>query len=477
MSTLPYNMSSGSASTLSTAFSTSSALTQLYDKCSVSLTTGKSVNTCYDNTTLYLKDMRLSESAQSLLSIIDGLTNIVSTVDTAATALDSITEFLLQAQAAATSAIEENALITNLVGTNLSPEDETLMSDLPFAGTGDEIIIRTGDADEFSSDYYIEKDATLQDMGISQGESLRIKVGDNEWVTLDVIDEEMKVLDFFNQVIEITGDDSFLAEIEDNTLTLSTNDKSSILLEGELAEALGFNLEDTHVIAIEDDWTVYDFRTAISDIEGLQATINSEGYLEITSIYGDDLMVYDLTGSVSDAFGFEGCNDGGENTILTYSNMYNEALSQIDNLVNDASFNGLNLLQGDTIKAIFDENATSMRTIEGVMVDAESLGLSEALNWENPEEAEAAIQAIEEALSIVEAAANQLARSSYMIQSREDYLQSLSNTFQAGVDTLTGADLNEASAELLAIQTQKELVNEVISITLEVSSSVLRLFS
>ena len=52
----------------------------------------------------------------------------------------------------------------------------------------------------------------------------------------------------------------------------------------------------------------------------------------------------------------------------------------------------------------------------------------------------------------------------------------MSNTSLSGAEKLTGADLNAVSAELLAIETQKQLVNQVISITLEADSSVLSLF-
>ena len=90
------------------------------------------------------------------------------------------------------------------------------------------------------------------------------------------------------------------------------------------------------------------------------------------------------------------------------------------------------------------------------------------------------IQNVLEALDLandqVKQSASAFDRFSYMIQSRETFLDALSNTCSTGAELLTGADLNEISAEILAVETQKQLVNSVISITLEANSSVLSLF-
>ena len=110
-------------------------------------------------------------------------------------------------------------------------------------------------------------------------------------------------------------------------------------------------------------------------------------------------------------------------------------------------------------------------------MDAGSLGLEAAVNnWENEEDIQAAFDAIESAFIQAQRAADKFERASYMVQSRETFLEAMSNTSLSGAEKLTGADLNAVSAELLAIETQKQLVNQVISITLEADSSVLSLF-
>ena len=95
MKTMPYNLSIPTSSSILTSLSQSKALTSMYDKNSVALTTGKIVNTSYDNSTLYFKDMRLTERAEGLQSVLDGLSNIVSTLDTTSKSIDAITDLSL----------------------------------------------------------------------------------------------------------------------------------------------------------------------------------------------------------------------------------------------------------------------------------------------------------------------------------------------------------------------------------------------
>ena len=55
---------------------------------------------------------------------------------------------------------------------------------------------------------------------------------------------------------------------------------------------------------------------------------------------------------------------------------FNSILAQIDALAKDSSYNGINLLYGDDLKVVFNENGSSSLTIAGVTYDAAGLGLS-----------------------------------------------------------------------------------------------------
>ena len=55
---------------------------------------------------------------------------------------------------------------------------------------------------------------------------------------------------------------------------------------------------------------------------------------------------------------------------------YNNVLSQINTTSQDSSFNGVNLLNGDTLKLVFNETGKSTLSITGVTFNAAGLGLS-----------------------------------------------------------------------------------------------------
>ena len=55
---------------------------------------------------------------------------------------------------------------------------------------------------------------------------------------------------------------------------------------------------------------------------------------------------------------------------------YNNIMAQITTTAQDASFNGINLLGGDTLKLTFNETGKSILSITGVNFDAAGLGLA-----------------------------------------------------------------------------------------------------
>ena len=55
-------------------------------------------------------------------------------------------------------------------------------------------------------------------------------------------------------------------------------------------------------------------------------------------------------------------------------------------------------------------------------------------------------------------------------------MEVLSVTLDNGAASLTGANLEQTSMEQIAINTQKQLINQVVGLTLEASGSILSLF-
>lgn len=476
MKTSLYNLKFPLSASIQSALSQSKATTTVFDSRALALTTGKKINSPYDNSTLYFKDMRLTEQADNLNSILDGLSNNISTLKTATSSIERIRDLLARAKIAATAAGSGEKYPSELRSpSSVSMEDR--LSDISLTNPGDEIIVRTGDADKMESDYLIGRDKTLKDMGITVGEELKVKIGSDDWMPLVVRDEDMKVSDFIGQIQENAPNDNFRFDIKNQKLTLSTTDRSPIILQGDIAEKLGFDMSTTHKITIEEHWTINHLADAISKLdENLTAGLDTEGRLNISLSNGDDLMIADLTGEVASSFGIAGFDDTGLNVQKRYIDQYDEVLQQIDDAVRDSIYNGTNLLTGDSLRAVFDEAGKNTRTTKGVRMDVDSMGLIRDVDWNDNENILEAVNKIEDALLSSQQTTQRFDQAIGAVQARDDYMNNMAGIWRSGAENLTGADLNEAGAELLAAQTQKELVNQIISITIEANSSLLSLF-
>lgn len=512
MRTMPYNLSGSSSTAISSALYRNKSITSKFDKDAVALSTGKKINTSYDNSTLYFKDMRLSERAEGISGVLDGLSTIVTELNAFSSNIDSLSDLLQLAKSLANSARDSINYIKPIVGNKLEITRTDMLSNLTGVATEnkktppgkDTFLLRTGDADKVESDYLMTEETTLKDLGLTKGEEFNIKIGEHDWITLRIDNLDLKVTDFFGQIsnklekttinedgstTKIPGDDIFDVSILEGKLTLTTTDLSPILIDDatdyedenkrySTLNAFGFDMSNTLQVSIEDDWNVQNLMDSINkQSSDIIASINQDGHLEVTSIYGKDLVISDQIGNSAYAFGISGFSDTSESDRANYANRYNDLLKQIDSLVDDSYFNGINLLKGDSIQAIFSENGDTYRTIHGTMLDSNSLGLGTAIDsWQNPSDISNVIANIDSALEKLERVSSSFDRASAMIQSRDTFMTAISGTFQKSATKLTEADANEVAIEQLSINTQQQLINQVISLTLEANSSVLSLF-
>jgi flagellin len=105
---------------------------------------------------------------------------------------------------------------------------------------------------------------------------------------------------------------------------------------------------------------------------------------------------------------------------------YNDLLGQIDAIAKDASFNGVNLLNG---------------VIDTLRSQSAKFGSN---------------------LSVVE--------------TRQDFTKQMINVLQTGASNLTLADTNEEAANVLALQTRQQLSSTALSLASQADQNVLRLF-
>lgn len=170
------------------------------------------------------------------------------------------------------------------------------------------------------------------------------------------------------------------------------------------------------------------------------------------------------------------------------SSQYNELRSQIDNLTEDASYNGVNLIKdgSDTLTVKFNEQSSATLknelVINGVDSDVSSLQVTAATSasWGATSGFVATIDSeiskIDSALNTVRSTAQTLGTNSSMLSIRQDFTTNIINTLKGGAGELVNADLNEESANMLALQTRQSLGTISLSIAQQSQQSVLRLF-
>jgi flagellin-like hook-associated protein FlgL len=167
-----------------------------------------------------------------------------------------------------------------------------------------------------------------------------------------------------------------------------------------------------------------------------------------------------------------------DSTRANYQTQFNNLLSQIDALTKDTSYNGVNLLNGDNLKVVFNEKGTSSLTITGVKFDSAGLGLNapSGSGFQTNANIDAAIGSVDTALNTLRTQSSNFGSSLTTVQTRQDFTKNLIVTLQTGADALVLADTNEEGANMLALQTRQQLSTTALSLANQASQAVLRLF-
>ena len=168
---------------------------------------------------------------------------------------------------------------------------------------------------------------------------------------------------------------------------------------------------------------------------------------------------------------------------------YNELRTQIDNLVNDASYQGINLVNSTTsqLNVEFSTDTASVLTITGVNIGATSglsiasAGLSDGTNavatFTVAANIDSALAELDVALSTLRGNAQALGSRIALLQTRLDFTAGYVNNLQEGSGKLTLADINEEGANLVALQTRQQLGISALAFAGQAEQAVLQLFN
>ncbi|MDF0518486.1 DUF1522 domain-containing protein [Bradyrhizobium yuanmingense] len=222
----------------------------------------------------------------------------------------------------------------------------------------------------------------------------------------------------------------------------------------------------------------------------LSATIDANGLLTITasndyasSTLGSTAAGGAIGGTLTSALTFSTAStpvqDGVAQTArANLVTQFNNILNQIDTTAQDSSFNGVNLLNGDQLKLVFDETAKSSLNITGVTYNSKGLGLASltvGVDFIDNAAANRVLTNLNAASSTLRSQASSLGSNLSVVQIRQDFNKNLINVLQTGSSNLTLADTNVEAANSQALSTRQSIAVSALSLANTSQQSVLQL--
>ena len=262
-------------------------------------------------------------------------------------------------------------------------------------------------------------------------------------------------------------------------------DKSSVTSTGEIPAT---NTGSATLKIGDKDMTVT--LTSVTNVDTLVTAINNAintdglnaSYEAVKDGTGVKIQIKDGADVEAASVSFEGAGIKISGTLednrASYVDRYNDILTQIDQLAKDAGYKGVNLLGGtdQSLTVVFNEDRSSSLTIKGVDGSAAGLGLTPETDWSTNAGIDAALTKIDSAISTLRSMSSEFGNNYSVVQTREEFTENLINVLEEGSDKLTLADMNEESANMLALQTRQQLAINSLSLASQAAQSVLKLF-
>jgi flagellin-like hook-associated protein FlgL len=467
------------------------------------LATGKKVNSALDNPGSFFTSQSLSNRASDLNSLLDSIGQAQQTLRAADTGLTSLTKLVESAKSIAKQAQQApqpGSTTYSAITVSGDPTNETIASHdggaitvtdttsysftININGSG----VRTVDFTSGAGATYGQILAGLQAdfateiaaAGFTGRLTLTTGGGGND-LKVDAVDADV---DF------VIG-----AGAGNSGLTAATYNSTSLLDNiGTSGQTLGVNVNGganqviTFGTGAGEVSTLAELNTKIGTLTGVTGSANNAAVsltVASTTSAQNSLQLTVSNAGLATALGLSTGTTQGTATVgspnstrTSLESDYNNVLSQIDALTADASYNGVNLLNGDDFKVLFNESGSSSLTISGVTFDGAGLGLASigAGHFQADGNIDTEIAKLDTALSTLRNQASKFGSNLTTVQTRQDFTKNMINTLQTGADNLVLADTNAEGANLLALQTRQQLSSTALALSAQADQAVLRLF-
>ena len=503
------------------------------------LSTGKKVNTALDNPTNYFTAASLDNRASDINNLLDGIGNGVQVLQAANTGITSLQKLIDSArsvgnqvlQSAVGYSTKSNVSTSAIAGANAQDLRGTssfvnaqvvgtvinnnLATPAPITSATKLLSAATSDSLAATPTGVLTVNGKTITFSTGQTTSTTDAAGN---VTLGTgAGSTLAVSDLLTAIDSITGATGPTASsVVGGKLTISSGVTSDLVISGTLTSLTAFGLTagttprttttalggliltigatggGTATNITFGDGTggtvksLNDLNTKLA-ANNLQATIDSTGVISITT--SNDAASSTIGTVAGTAAGAGKAFNGlaGSTPVLdaaaqlVRSNLvtqYNNILDQITSTAQDASFNGVNLLNGDQLKLTFNETGTSTLKIQGVTFNAAGLSLAKltgGTDFLDNSSANKAIKLLDTASSTLRTQASSLGSNLSIVQIRQDFSKNLINVLQTGSSNLTLADTNEEAANSQALSTRQSIAVSALSLANTAQQSVLQL--
>jgi flagellin len=153
---------------------------------------------------------------------------------------------------------------------------------------------------------------------------------------------------------------------------------------------------------------------------------------------------------------------------------------QITKTLTNASFNGINLVDGSqsSVTALANADGTSVLTVaaQNLSLGGTIVSLASDASFATASSAGALLSTLDDSINSVSAALAKLGTSSKAVDNHLEFVGKLQDSITAGIGNLVDADLAKESAKLQALQTKQQLGIQALSIANQSTSTVLSLF-
>jgi len=386
------------------------------------LATGKKVNSALDNPTNFFTAAGLDARASDISNLLDSIGNGVQVLQAADTGITSLQKLVDTAKSIANQALQQ-------------PSGYSTKSSVQFTGTG----APTGPGGASAADLTTSKlNGGVYTFTNSAGTVVTITVGTAPSAFNPVTKTaQVQSLDQFNQALAAAGVNLSTVISGPDSLTFTSTD-----------DGAGQTITATAA------------PTAPGTLDAINISANAAGGGAGGAV----------TAAVPDPVS--------QTARATLVSQYNQIIQQLTTTAQDASFNGVNLLDGNSLKMIFDETGKSTLTIAGVTFNPAGLGLAPltaGTDFTDNVHTQTVLTALNTASIELRSQASAFGANLSIVQIRQDFSQKLINVLQTGSANLTLADSNEEAANSQALSTRQSIAVSELSLANQSQQSVLQL--